>query len=347
MKVPEPRKVSSGKWFIQLRLGGKSVSVSDFNKKECIRQAQLIKAEYQAGKREIAEAQKDAPTLGDAIDRYVESKSNVLSPSTIRGYVSIRKNRLQAYMGLPVDKIDWQKAVNGEATECCAKTLKNVWGLVSSSLEYCGVSAPKIRLPQVIPHEKEWLEPEQLPVFIEAVKDEDFGIPALLALQGLRRSEIYALDWDCVDLDGNTITVKGAVVQNKDHKFVKKDTTKTAVSSRTVPIMIPELSALLRDAQADGKPLVSGTPEKLYRKINRVCEACGLPAVGVHGLRHSFASLGYYLGIPEREMMELGGWEDSGTMQKIYTHVAAAARAKSQNKLAEYFSGISGKENAN
>ena len=126
-------------------------------------------------------------------------------------------------MDRPADETDWQQAINGEATACSAKTLRNIWGLVAASLEYGGVPAPKVRLPQVVPHEKEWLEPEQLPVFIEAVKDEEFGIPALLALQGLRRSEIYALDWACVDLAGNAIAVKGAVVQNKDNEFVKKE----------------------------------------------------------------------------------------------------------------------------
>ena len=48
-------------------------------------------------------------------------------------------------------------------------------------------------------------------------------------------------------------------------------------------------------------------------------------------------SLGYHLGIPEREMMELGGWSDNATMQKIYTHIAKADRLKNENKLVEYF----------
>ena len=53
MKVPEPRKLQSGTWFIQLRLGGVSVPVSATTKKECIRQAQLIKAEHQSGKNKV------------------------------------------------------------------------------------------------------------------------------------------------------------------------------------------------------------------------------------------------------------------------------------------------------
>ena len=64
--------------------------------------------------------------------------------------------------------------------------------------------------------------------------------------------------------------------------------------------------------------------------------------MGVHGLRHSFASLAFHLGLTEQETMELGGWSDYNTMRKIYTHLAAADRLKSQNKMAAFF-----KANAN
>ena len=48
MKVPEPRKLKSGTWFIQLRLGGESIPVSALTRSDCIKQAQLIKAQHRA-----------------------------------------------------------------------------------------------------------------------------------------------------------------------------------------------------------------------------------------------------------------------------------------------------------
>ena len=94
MKVPEPRKLTSGKWFIQLRLGGESISVSNFDKNACIREARAIKAEYQIGKR-APKAAPEAPTLNAAIDAYIKARENVLSPSTIRGYHEIQRNRFR------------------------------------------------------------------------------------------------------------------------------------------------------------------------------------------------------------------------------------------------------------
>lgn len=344
MKVPEPRKLKSGNYFIQLRLNGVSVPVTAATAKECKRQAELIKAEHRAGKR-VAQEHKSDPTLGQAIDSYIDSRRNVLSPSTVRGYEIIHRNRFQQQMEEKLDAINWQSAINTEAKVCSPKTLKNAWGLMVSVLTYHQLPVPKVKLPQMKPSEKEWLEPEQIPAFVQAVMHESCAIPALLALHGLRRSEIYALDWDAIDLMAGTITVKGAVVPDENHKFVRKETTKNISSRRTIPIIIPELSALLAEAKAAGTAVVSGSPNTLCHRINRVCEKEGLPLVGVHGLRHSFASLGYHLGIPEREMMELGGWSDTATMQKIYTHIAKSDRLKSENKLANYFKNAN--ENAN
>ena len=62
MKVPKPRKLSSGNWYIYLRLGGEGVSITETTEKKCIRAAQVIKAKYLAGKREkAAEAKSRSP----------------------------------------------------------------------------------------------------------------------------------------------------------------------------------------------------------------------------------------------------------------------------------------------
>ena len=75
----------------------------------------------------------------------------------------------------------------------------------------------------------------------------------------------------------------------------------------------------------------------IYRQINRVCAANGLPKVGNHGLRHSFASLAYHLGIPEKIAMEIGGWEDSKVMHDIYTHLSKKDIAKRSQQFSDFF----------
>ena len=115
MKVPTPRKMSSGNYYIQMRLGGEYVNVTAPTEKECIRQAQKIKADYLAGER----LRKSSNiTLAAAIDNYIKARENVLSPSTIKGYRDIRSQRLQTYMNKPIKSINWQAAINLESRPC-------------------------------------------------------------------------------------------------------------------------------------------------------------------------------------------------------------------------------------
>lgn len=339
MKVPEPRRLPSGTWFIQMRLGGVSVPVSAPTRRACIETAQLIKAEHRAGKRTIK--RKDAaPTLGEAIDEYIETRRNVLSPATIDGYKRIRKKRFAAVMDKPISaEIDWQAVVNDEAAICGAKTLRNAYGLIKSVLAANSIRVPNLKLPALQAKPRGWLEPEEIEKLIPAADGTPAALPVFLALHSLRRSEILALTWDDIDLDKKCITVAGAVVQNEDHKYVRKDATKTEKSSRTLPIMIPELLVILSSTPADARTgaVVDCKAHAIADRINAACRSAGVPEVGTHGLRHSFASLAYHLGLSELETMELGGWADANTMRKIYTHLATADRLKAENKMAAFY----------
>jgi len=327
MVIPKARKLKSGTWFIQLRINGESVPVSATTKKECEDNARHIKSEHKAGKRK--KPLQDM-TLREAIDRYIDSRDNVLSPATIRGYDSIRKNRFTNYMNISINRIDWQKMVNEESKIVSAKTIKNAWGLVSSALSYSELEASTLALPQVVRADKPWLEPEQILPFIKAVEGNRYERQILLALHGLRLSEILAIDSSKINLKKEHITVSGSVVRGRSG-MANKPTNKNTSSNRIVPIMIPRLKELF--AQGDVTKCDLNT---IRENINRVCEKSGLPRVGTHGLRRSFASLCYHLKLSERETMELGGWSDAQTMRDIYIYLAQRDRQNAHSKL-KYF----------
>lgn len=337
MKVPEPRKLDSGTWYIQMRLNGVSVPVKAASAAECKRMAALIKAEYMAGKRQIAKA--DGTTLGEAIDAHMEQNKLGLSPATLRGYISIRNNRFGAYMNKPIKSVDWVRVCQEEAKKCSAKSMENAWGLASTAMRENGFNPPKIALPKVVEKEKEWLEHDQIKKLVAYLADKPSGIAALLALHSLRRSEICALTWDNVDLQKKTITVSGAAVFDKNQKLVQKQQNKTAKSRRAIPIMIPELTALLESEEDKTGLVVRCHPNTIRERVNSACRACGVPEVGVHGLRHSFASLAHHVGMPEAECMRIGGWSDYATMRKIYTHISERDIGMYANKMTEFYSG--------
>lgn len=338
MKVPTPRRVSSGKWYINLRIGGESISVTEPTKAACVHTAQLIKAEYLAGQR--IRQDHDCTTVRQALDAYIEARSHVLSPSTIRGYDVIRRHRWKEISGMQIaDVKDWQAVVNREAELVGAKTLKNAWMLLASAIEARTGDRPDVTLPQVARSEHPYLTPEQLTVFMEAVRGTPAELPSLLGLCSLRSSEIFALQWRDVNLKRKTVTVRGALVLDMHGEWIRKETTKTGSSTRTVPILMPRLLELLKDAppHLPLSPVVTCARQGLYWRINTICRNAGLPEVGIHGLRHSFASLAYRLNVPYKVAMRIGGWSDEATMQRIYTHIAEKDVSDAVENLSAFF----------
>ena len=327
MKLPEPKQLPSGNWFIRLRLGGENIPVTKPTKEECKNTARLIKAEYKAGKR-VARCTK---TLNTAIDEYI--KDSILSPSTIRGYRMIQKHRFQSVIDKPVNSINWKRAIAEESELCSAKTLKNAWGFIRSVLRSCGEEPPSVNLPQVIPKETKFLQPDEIPVFIAAVRGKPCEIPALLALHSLRLSEILALR-GC-DIQNGVIRVRGAAVKDEHDKLVQKKENKNSSSRRDIPILIDRLNDF--NFPNDETLIVNVEANSLRRQINTVCRKAGLPEVNIHGLRHSFASACYFLHIPSKTTMLLGGWSDDGTMNRIYTHLANKELEKDVTALTAFF----------
>lgn len=333
MKIPKPEKLPSGSYRVRLRLDGQSISITKPTEREAIKAAELIKAQH---RNDI----KTTPTGGAvkltaAVDAYIAARENVLSPSTVRGYREIQRNRFKAYHAKPIGSINWQRAVNDESRLCSPKTLKNAWGFIRSVLAENGLDV-SARLPSVPPAEKEWLQPEQIPVFLEAVKGQPCEIPALLALSSLRKSELLGLEWDNVDLDARVIHVRGARVRGENETFVKRVQNKTGASVRDVP-MIPQLYDALSAVEEKSGSVIKCHYQTPYKQIRALCERVGLPNVGLHGLRHSFASLCYHLGMNELETMKIGGWSDYQTMRKIYTHLSEKDHEKSADRFTDYF----------
>ena len=204
-----------------------------------------------------------------------------------------------------------------------------------------------MKLPQIVPKERPFLEPEHIKPFIKAVHGTNVEIPALLALSSLRRSEIMALKWDNIDFKKRTIKVSGAVVYDENNALIEKEENKNRASARTVPIMIDELYNALKKAKESNDPIVDCSPNTLRDRINSICKRNGLPLVGVHGLRHSFVSLAYHLKVPEKIVMDIGGWSDYQTMRKIYTHIARSDVAKYTKDFELFFSTENANKNAN
>lgn len=333
IKVPEPKQLPSGKWHIYLR--PEFIPVTEDTREKCVTKAKAIRAGYIEERKRIPQ---NALTLRQAIEAFIAANKNALSPATIRGYDIICRHRFPEKIDQPLeDTTGWQEAIDAAHKEYSPKTVYNSWGLVREIMAENDVTPPKVRLPQKRQDEKPWLTYDQIITFVEALVGKRCESGALLALHSLRRSEIFGLSWDDIDLKKGRITVRGAMVQDKNNAYIHKKETKNVSSARTIRIMIPRLKEVLQQQKDAGLPPVLSTPNSITQSINRVCASVDLPEVGTHGLRRSFASLGYHLDLSELEIQEMGGWRDYTTVRKIYTRLAKQDRLNAENKMEKFY----------
>lgn len=105
-------------------------------------------AEQTAAKMKLSPQQRIARmTYGEAIDLYISKYEKELSPSTVNTYKSIRKNRFQTLMDMPINVgVDMQAVINQESVK--PSTLRPAYSLLSASLKDLNIDPPKVRFPK-------------------------------------------------------------------------------------------------------------------------------------------------------------------------------------------------------
>lgn len=139
------------------------------------------------------------------------------------------------------------------------------------------------------------------------VLDEDAADAArLLFLMGWRLREVLDLVWDEVDLERATVQLPRRRSKNR--------------TARRVPVGKEILQVLqrrwLRKAgdrvfHRRGKPIKS-----LYGSWRRAAKAIGKPALVPHDARRAFCRAALMAGIPEKVVMEIGGWKTRATFHR-------------------------------
>lgn len=267
----------------------------------------------------------DKTVFRKAAESYIDAKSNVLSPSSIRGYKTIIKCQItDEFLNMPIERIDLpsiQVLINTLSNTYAPKTVKNVSAFVMSVLKFYGSDVKSPTLPQKKPKKDYIPTEEDVKRILAEVKGTRYEVPFILGTFGLRRSEICALQKE--DLNGNVLTINKALVLNERNEWTLKQTTKTEKSTRTV--IVPDYVAdLIRESGA-----CPVTPHSLYWKLQRVQMKLGIPRFPFHKLRHFFASYMHDLGYSDKQIQEFGGWKTDNIMKSVYQHAMEMEKVKS------------------
>lgn len=296
--------------------------------------AELAAAQYNAS----VKVSRTDLTVAQAIERYISSKENVLSPATIRGYRQMQKAYYDEIGSISIYKLSnerLQRFVSSISEDVKAKTVSNVYGLLSATLKmYRPEAAYRITMPKKVKPRK--AAPSSLQVkklFLMAEGDMKICI-ALAAYGSMRRGEICGLKYG--DITGNMIAIHADMVENADNKFEYKEMPKTGDSCRV--IQVPEkVIALIGTGPAD-EFIIKRTPNAVTHAFTRLRDRVGL-SICLHDLRHHFASIGAVLGIPDTYLSDFGGWSrGSSVLKAVYQNSIEAEKTKYQKQMTEYFS---------
>jgi len=258
-------------------------------------------------------------------------KRNVLSPRTIKEYAESVNRFPEWFRKQPVSditQIEINKLVNEISKGKFPKTVRNYHGFLTAVL---GTFYPNLKVSTTLPQKvkSEPYTPSQGDVkrILEAVKGTQYEVPITLACYGMRRSEICALTPE--DIDGDIVHISKAMVQNEKKEWVVK-TTKTTESTRS--IIIPE--SLAEKIQAKGC-VYKGHPGCITKYLERVEDRLGIPRFPLHKLRHYFASEMSALGVPEADILRMGGWETDHVMKSVYRHSMMEKEERAKREAAE------------
>lgn len=363
--MAKAKKLPSGRWRTLVYSHTEKVwdesSQSFINKRkyESFDGDTAAESEYNAAKFKLERKRMARPenlTLSEAIDKYINSCDNLLSPTTIQGYRKIQRNAFKNIMDIKIASLTNEmllNAVNEEAKRISNKNTKNPkpispkhlhneYGFIRSVLHrYAPMLDTNVKLPQKVVKIKEIIEPETI---FRIIEDEavEFKLAVSLAMwlsftkseiRGLKRSSIYdghlQINQVIVDVDNKPIEKKQAKVftRNRKHK---------------IP---PYIQSLIDQLPPDQEYLVTWDGNKLYKRWSRILKNNNLPHMTFHDLRHVNASVMALLQIPDKYAMERGGWKTDSTMKGTYTHTFSKARKDVDQIIDNYFEKqISGSE---
>lgn len=140
-----------------------------------------------------------------------------------------------------------------------------------------------------------------------------YRLPLLvLEATGMRVGELEALRWGDIDEDACRWRVAAATAKTRRARWVQ------------VPadLMAHVLDLVPREDRSAEKIVFAGaSQERMRTDLGRACRATGVPAFGLHDLRHRRLSLWHKDGVPIREVAARAGHARASVTLDVYSHV--------------------------
>ena len=297
-------------------------------------------------------------TLSEYLEDWLAACRSI-RPNTARDYsVSIHKHvgprlghvRLQSVDRLQIRALYRKLAENGLSEKtvhnvhvCLHKALQDAVddGLLRRNPAERAHAKPKDR-----PEMKTWSADELAAFLTFTAQDRELVLYHVAAATGMRRGELLGLRWRDVDLNAARLSVKQQYTRQGNGLGFglpksKKSTRTIDVDDETIALLREQQERQRFDRRAWGTgyradlDLVfcrpGGSPEDPNvigrRFARRVRNLATVPAIGLHGLRHTHATLLLEAGVDVKTVSERLGHDTVQTTLELYGHVTQTMRS--------------------
>ncbi len=277
---------------------------------------------------------------------YLPRTEKRIRYNTLKAYKRDIKLRLKpAFKNKPIDRIthdDIQTMIDTCSSYKVAQNALNTARTVlnvAAELHYAksNPATDKYVLPARVlypeDHNGDWLTSfEQHDEFISQIDNELFKTVSILGLSlGLRKGEIFGLDWKDIDFSKRLVHVQRTYVKEKDgYKLMPP---KTRKSNRYVPLRKTSTQWLYALYESRNKPTGAICLNQLGKRANPASTACkwvkylkrhNLPYVTILNMRHSFATSCLMAGMEISKVSRYLGHTSINTTVARYVRYKAA-----------------------
>jgi integrase len=223
------------------------------------------------------------------------------------------------------------------------------WGLAQRNIASLADPPKATKTPM-----RSW-DAEQLRQCLVAIEDDRLrALWTLAASTGMRRSELLGLGRASVDLYAKRLSVRDTLVVARTTPVLRRSEGKSsaahstiALDSETVEVLREHRRRQLEERIAagpiwenldlvftreDGSLLRPGWVTKRFRHL---VEAAGLPWIGLHGLRHTHATMALLAGVPAKVVSERLGHSSVSITLDRYSHVLPNMQSDAAERIAE------------
>lgn len=348
----------------------KSMSFTGKTKKAVMDKAKKAEASLNIGAYQDAKKMAASEWFAFWLENYCKGR---VKPSTYSSYEGIIRIhilpeigglKLQAVKGTHIQRL-YNTMINKELS---AKTVKNVSTVLHKAFQNAiklgyltanpcdGAELPKVIKPDIKP-----LEDEEIPKFLDAIRNSPMeNAYALCLFTGLREGECLGLSWRQVCFEKRKLVIDQQLQKGKGKNSEYTIISTKNSKSRTIvlpPIALDYLRAekakqaenQLRMGSSWSNPndLVftdaKGTHYKIstfYKTFKRLAASIGRPDLRPHDLRHTAATIAIACGTDTKTVQDMLGHATASFTLSTYAHTSKKMQEDAASRIQAYYDNL-------